>query len=49
LSQNPEALNGLAEGYQIRITIERNDRKLSFDLLVYLPAAAEKAVPLFRL
>ena len=47
LSQNPEALNGRAEKYQIRIAIERNDRKLSFDLLVYLPADAKKPVPLF--
>ncbi len=47
LSHNPEALDGLAESYQIRITIERNDKALSFDLLVYLPAAAKKGVPLF--
>ena len=47
LSQARKTLGGAADRYEIRITIERKNRRLFFDLLLFLPADAKKAVPLF--
>lgn len=41
------ALDGLAERKQIKIVISGNDRELSADLLIYLPAKQADPVPLF--
>jgi len=42
-----EALDGLAERKQIKIVFSGNDKELSADLLIYLPAERTDAVPLF--
>jgi len=47
LSHEQNALDGLADRYEIKISIERNDRVISFNLLVYLPADTRVPVPLF--
>jgi len=47
LSHEPNALNGLAERYEISISIEKSSKVQSFDLLVYLPADAKGPVPVF--
>jgi hypothetical protein len=47
LYHEQNALDGLADRYEIKISIEKNDQKLSFNLLVYLPAAAGWPVPVF--
>jgi hypothetical protein len=47
LSQQENALEGQAFRREIKITVARNDRQLSFNLLVYLPAGAAGPVPLF--
>jgi len=47
LSHEPNALNGLAERYEISISIEKSNMVQSFDLLVYLPADAKGPVPVF--
>ena len=41
------ALDGKADKYEIKISIEKNERVLSFNLLVFLPADAKAAVPVF--
>ncbi|MEE9461691.1 MAG: hypothetical protein V3V53_07655, partial [Bacteroidales bacterium] len=47
LIHEQNALDGLADRYEIKISIEKNDRVASFNLLVYLPADAKTAVPVF--
>lgn len=47
LSHEPKTLGGLAERYEIKISIEKNDKVLTFNLLVYLPAEAKGPVPVF--
>ncbi len=47
LSHEQNALGGLADRYEIKITIDKNDRVLSFNLLVYLPADAKDPLPVF--
>jgi hypothetical protein len=41
------ALDGLADRYEVQISIGRNDRVVSFNMLVFLPADAEEPAPLF--
>ena len=47
LSHEQNVLEGKADRYEIKISIEKNDRVLSFNLLVFLPADAKAAVPVF--
>ena len=47
LSQQENALEGQAYRREIKISVSRNDRKVSFNLLVYLPAGASGPVPVF--
>jgi len=47
LYHEQNALDGLADRYEIKISIEKNDQKLSFNLLVYLPAGASGPFPVF--
>jgi hypothetical protein len=47
LYHEQNALDGLADRYEIKISIEKNDREQSFNLLVYLPADAKGPVPVF--
>ena len=47
LVHQQDALDGAADRYEIKISIEKNDRKISFNLLVYLPAGTKGPVPLF--
>ena len=47
LIHEQNALGGKADRYEIKISIEKNERVLSFNLLVYLPADAKAAVPVF--
>jgi hypothetical protein len=47
ISQEQNALDGVADRYEIKISIEKNDRVQSFNLLVYLPADAKGPVPVF--
>jgi hypothetical protein len=42
-----DALDGLAERKQIKIVFSGNEKELSADLLIYLPAERTGAVPLF--
>jgi len=44
---DPAALSGLAYRRQIRVTLFAGSAESHFDLLVYTPAAASSAVPLF--
>ena len=44
--QQENALGGLADRYEVKITIERQGKALSFNMLVYLPANARGPVPL---
>jgi hypothetical protein len=47
LIHQQNALEGKADRYEIKISIEKNDRVLSFNLLVYLPAGVSEPVPVF--
>jgi hypothetical protein len=47
LIHQQNALEGKADRYEIEISIEKNDRVLSFILLVYLPAGASEPIPVF--
>ena len=47
LIHQQNALEGKADRYEIKISFEKNDRVLSFNLLVYLPAGASEPVPVF--
>jgi hypothetical protein len=47
LIHQQKALDGLADRYEIKISVEKNDRVISFNLLVYLPADAKVPVPVF--
>ena len=47
LSHEQNVLEGKADRYEIKISIEKNDRVLSFNLLVFLPADTEGPVPVF--
>ncbi len=47
LIHQKNALEGKADRYEIKISIERNDRLLSFNLLVYLPTGVSQPVPVF--
>jgi hypothetical protein len=47
LIHQQNVLNGKADRYEIKISIEKNDRMISFNLLVYLPADTKVPVPLF--
>ncbi len=47
IDEKKGALDGLAERKQIKIVFSGNDKELSADLLIYLPANRAKAVPVF--
>jgi hypothetical protein len=47
LVHEQNALGGLADRYEIKISIEKNDREISFNLLVYLSADTKVPVPVF--
>jgi hypothetical protein len=47
LIHQQNALDGLADRYEIKISIEKNDRVISFNLLIYLPADTQVPVPVF--
>jgi len=47
LSHEQNVLDGAGDRYEIKISIEKNDRVLSFNMLVYLPADTKGSVPVF--
>ncbi len=47
LKHRGNALNGLADRREMKISLAGNDKVVSFNLLVYLPAGAEEPVPVF--
>ena len=47
VSRQQDAHGGLADRYEFKISLERSDREVSFNLLVYLPAGAGEPVPVF--
>jgi hypothetical protein len=47
LKHEQNALDGLADRYEIKISVDRDDREIQFNLLVYLPAGTDAPVPVF--
>ena len=47
VDNNKNVLDGLADRKQIKIVFSREDKKITADLLIYLPANQKTAVPVF--
>jgi len=47
VAREDNALDGLADRYEVKVTIERGGKALSYIMLVYLPANSKGPVPLF--